>query len=71
MCAYTADPMEDIREIRGKLGLTQIEFAERLGLHQSTISRLETGELPADKRTLLAARALLAEQGDAPESAAA
>lgn len=65
--------MDDIREIRSKLGLTQIEFADRLGLHQSTISRLETGELPADKRTVLAAKALLAEReaDSAPASAAA
>lgn len=63
--------MEDIRRIRTRLGLTQIEFAERLGLHQSTISRFETGELPTDKRTILAAQALLAASPDRPESAAA
>jgi hypothetical protein len=34
-------------------------MADKLGLHQSTISRFETGELPLDKRTLLAAQALL------------
>lgn len=52
--------MEDIRAIRSQLRLTQIEFADHLGLHQSTISRFETGELEVDKRTLLAAQALLA-----------
>lgn len=53
--------MEDIRAIRSQLGLTQIGFAEKLGLHQSTISRLETGEMEIDKRTRLAIRALVAE----------
>lgn len=56
--------MEDIRDIRRQLGLTQIEFADRLGLHQSTISRLEGGSLPVDKRTSLAAKALLATLGN-------
>lgn len=52
--------MDDIRQIRQALGLTQSEFADRMGLHQSTISRFERGDLPLDKRTLLAAQALLA-----------
>lgn len=59
--------MDDIRDIRSRLGLTQIEFADKLGLHQSTISRLESGDLPVDKRTSLAVQALIA----AADSAAA
>ena len=62
-------PMDNIRDIRRQLGLTQIEMAERLGLHQSTISRFESGDLPVDKRTALAAKALLAQAaaaGSAP-----
>lgn len=50
--------MDDLRTIRTELGLTQSEFADRLGLHQSTISRFEKGDLPLDKRTLLAAQSL-------------
>lgn len=50
--------MNDMREIRIKLGLTQAELAERLGVHQATISRFETGELPLDRRTELALLAL-------------
>lgn len=50
--------MEQLRDIRKALGLTQAEFAARLGLHQSTVSKFENGELPLDKRTLLAAQAL-------------
>lgn len=51
--------MDTILSIRKALGLSQAEMADALGLHQSTISRFETGELPLDKRTLLAAQALL------------
>ncbi|WP_202388883.1 helix-turn-helix domain-containing protein [Pelagerythrobacter marinus] len=52
--------MDSILGIRKALGLSQVEMAARLGLHQTTISRFERGELPTDKRTLLAAQALLA-----------
>ena len=57
--------MDSIQAIREALSLSQAEMAERLGVHQSTISRFETGELPTDKRTLLAAQALLANRKDA------
>lgn len=60
--------METILSIREALRLSQAEMAERLGLHQSTISRFERGELPTDKRTLLAAQALLSQ--NAPTQAA-
>ncbi len=52
--------MDNLRDIRRQLGLTQIELGERLGLDQSTISRFETGGLPVDKRTELAVQALIA-----------
>lgn len=57
--ALATVPMETITEIREALGLTQSEMAERLGLNQSTISRLERGDLVPDKRTMIAARTLL------------
>lgn len=60
--------MDNIRSIRKALGLSQVEMANRLGLHQTTISRFENGELPLDKRTLLAAQLLLSQ---APEQDAA
>jgi transcriptional regulator with XRE-family HTH domain len=50
--------MLDIATIRKELNLTQTELAERLGVHQTTISRFETGDLPLDKRTELAIEAL-------------
>lgn len=53
--------MQTIADIRRVLKISQAEMGERLGLSQSAISRFETGEQPLDKRTLLAAQALLAE----------
>lgn len=50
--------MADLRTIREELGLSQAEMADKLGLHQTTISRFETGSLPVDKRTELAILAL-------------
>jgi transcriptional regulator with XRE-family HTH domain len=52
--------MDDIRSIRQQLGVTQMELADLLGLHQSTISRFEKGSLPLDERTRLALEALVA-----------
>ena len=63
--------MDTIRSIRAELKLTQIEFADLLGLHQSTISRLESGELAIDKRTLLAAQALRAQRVEGSRERAA
>lgn len=53
--------MDSILEIRKSLGISQTEMAERLGLHQSSISRLERNEIVPDKRTMIAAQALLSE----------
>jgi transcriptional regulator with XRE-family HTH domain len=50
--------MVDMRTIRQGLKLSQAELADKLGLHQTTISRFETGDLPIDKRTELALLAL-------------
>lgn len=50
----------DIRSVRAKLGVTQIELAQMLGLDQSTISRFENGKLAVDARTQLALEALTA-----------
>lgn len=64
--------MMDMREARKALDLSQAELAARLGVHQTTISRFETGDLEVDARTGLALRALLVAAGKiAPESAAA
>lgn len=50
--------MVDMRAIREELKLSQSELADKLGVHQTTVSRFETGELPIDKRTILALAAL-------------
>lgn len=52
-----------IRDIRHRLGLTQIEMAAELGVRQSSISRIESGRAPVNKRTQLAAEALLLRSG--------
>ena len=57
--------MSKLKDIREALGLSQAEMADRLGVHQSTISRFETVNLPVDKRTMLAAQALLEREGKA------
>lgn len=62
--------MDDIRQIRKALGLTQEAMAEQLGINQGTLSRFETGELRVNKRTLLAAKAL-ADQPSTPHQSAA
>jgi len=37
---------EAIREARDRLGETQWEFADRIGINQATVSRWEAGALP-------------------------
>lgn len=51
--------MDYIRDIRRTLGLSQAELGAALGVHQTRISRMETGALPVDARTKLALEALL------------
>lgn len=50
--------MIDVRTIRKDLGLSQVQLAGRLGVRQSTISKLENGSLMLDERTRLALEAL-------------
>lgn len=52
--------MIDIRLIRkDRLGLSQGELGQLLGVTQGTVSKLETGELEIDERTALAIEALV------------
>ena len=51
--------MLDVRTVRKSLDMNQTELANVLGLHQSTISRLESGALEIDCRTRLALEALM------------
>ena len=50
-----------ITAIRLSLGLSQADMAQLMGVTQSTISRAETGAVPLNKRTLLAAQLLLSQ----------
>lgn len=63
--------MLDVRTVRKQLAATQTELGEMLGVNQSTISRLETGELDLDPRTRLALEALVARNAAPPREAAA
>lgn len=58
--------MTDFKSIRAALGLSQDELAKKLGVTQSTVSRLETGAIPLADRTKLALEALCARAGINP-----
>lgn len=49
---------EDVRFIRKALRLSQSEFGDRLGVHRTTVTRWETGEVPIDPPVSIAIRAL-------------
>ena len=40
----------ELRHERRRVGLTQRELAERMGLHRNTVARLERGEWPISDR---------------------
>ena len=61
--------MSEIKDIRARLGLTQAEMADHLGITQSTLSRLETGVIIANKRTILAAQALFSNKRNSKATA--
>lgn len=48
----------ELKAIREQLGLSQIDFAERLGMSQTFIGLMERGERPVEPRTALAAEVL-------------
>jgi hypothetical protein len=54
-------PEIDLRKARRQLGLSQIEMAERLGVHQGTISRWELNEFDAGPLVHRAVRDMLSE----------
>lgn len=63
--------METMLSIREALGLSQAQMAAQLGVHQSTISRFERGDLPTGRRTMLAAQTLLVDHPTPAGKAAA
>jgi transcriptional regulator with XRE-family HTH domain len=58
---YTLDTMtgEELRRARQRLGLTQREFGEALGVHWNSIARMERNEFPIIRTTELAVKYLL------------
>ena len=54
-------PEIDLRKARQQLGLSQIEMAQRLGVHQGTISRWELSEVDAGPLVHRAVRDMLME----------
>ena len=49
-----------IKSARDAMGLTQGEFAQRLGVNLHTVWRWENGRVKPDERTLIAVRSLAA-----------
>lgn len=48
----------EFRDLRERLGLTQVALADALGTTGNTVARMERGELPINKR-IVAALAML------------
>ena len=44
--------MNKVKELRRKMGLTQVQLAERLNISQSALSTYETGRINIDNDTL-------------------
>ena len=53
-----------IREVRGRLGLTQEKFAARLGVTLPTINRWENGRTKPSPLAIQNLRALIVSMGD-------
>jgi DNA-binding XRE family transcriptional regulator len=51
--------MNPIIEAREALSVSQAKLAEMIGVHQSTISRMEADPTKVDQRTLLAIKAIM------------
>lgn len=58
---------EKIKAIRGQLGLTQIQLADKLGVGRNSLSFYETGKFPIDRKTELAILAVVAGLDVAPD----
>lgn len=48
----------DIAAFRKAHGLSQAALADKLGINQATVSRLETGKMRVNRRTVLALEAI-------------
>lgn len=50
---------DELKQVRQKLGMTQADFAETLGIHANTVARFEQGNLDIQKLTEFGVRGLL------------
>lgn len=46
---YRAMAKINIKKLRGRLKLSQAEMADRLGVNQSTVNRIESGQRPPSR----------------------
>lgn len=60
---------DEIKSLRTSMKLSQRAFAERLGIRQATVSRLETGELSASGPVTKVLEQLKREASQVPETA--
>ena len=60
----STEPAALIREVRGRLGLTQEKFAARLGVTLPTINRWENGRTKPSPLAIQNLRALIVSMGD-------
>jgi DNA-binding XRE family transcriptional regulator len=61
---YVLDSMtgEQLKQARAKLGMTQKELGEELGVHWNSVARMERDEFPIIRTTELAVKYLLVMQ---------
>jgi len=52
----------DVKKLRDSLELTQADFADLLGVNQSTVARIERGERPPSKPVLKLLEQIASEQ---------
>jgi len=53
---------DELKAIRARLGLTQAQLAEQLGVERNTVNRWEMGLLPIQKITELAVKYLVSKK---------
>ncbi|MFX1490957.1 MAG: helix-turn-helix domain-containing protein, partial [Promethearchaeota archaeon] len=52
MAEYRVPSPKELQELRKKVGLTQSELAERVGISQSLVARIEKGQVNPSVSTL-------------------
>lgn len=48
----------ELRTVRDRLGMTQAQFADALGMHVNTVACMERGDKPISSRTVAAVEML-------------